>query len=168
MLGRLSGALLAALVLALALTAVAQAKNEPRFSETSILVKFRAPDAVRQTVARLGDRVLGTTLLGVTLVGIDRKESVHRKVAQYRNLPVVAYAEPNFIGRASLSAPNDPSYGSQWGLSTIQALAGWSVTPGSYSAFPTWLTRPAIAGCREVTAAKVPIETMIRAYSTSV
>ena len=120
---------------ALALAGPAAAGGgKPRFSPTSILVKFRAPSAVAPTVARLGDRVLGTTLTGVTLVGLDRKDNVTRKVAQYKALRVVAYAEPNFIAKGDLSNPNDPSYGSQWAFPKIRAVEGWSISPGSFSA----------------------------------
>ncbi len=62
-------------------------------------------------------------------------ESVDQALATYRSMPNVIYAEANVIERAqTLSAPNDPSYGSQWSLATTNALAGWSTYPGSYSA----------------------------------
>jgi thermitase len=112
----------------------AKPKPKTAYEPTTILVKFALPaDAVR-LVARLHDAVAGTTATGVTVVRIDRGETVKAKVAQYRRLPGVAYAEPNFIARAdALPAPNDPSYGKQWNMSKVQAPDAWGVYPGSYA-----------------------------------
>jgi thermitase len=124
-----------ALAVAIAGTASAPAaRKPPAYSSSTILVKFRGAGVARATVARLGDRVAGTTLTGVTLVGLGRKDDVARKVAQYKALPVVAYAEPNFIARLNIAAPNDPLFGQQWGFAKIQALDGWSISPATYSA----------------------------------
>lgn len=122
------------LVLALAGAAPALGKPKPQYSTRTILVKFRAPSAVKATVARAGDRVVSTTLTGVTLVGLDRKDDVARKVAQYGALPAVRYAEPNYVGTLDVAAPNDPLYGQQWGLAKIQAVDAWSISPATYAA----------------------------------
>jgi len=47
-------------------------------------------------------------------------------------LPGVQYAEPWFIYPLSYT-PNDPSYGSQYGLTKIQAPAAWDITHGDTS-----------------------------------
>ncbi len=44
----------------------------------------------------------------------------------------IDYAEPNYIYRIQLT-PNDPSYGSQWGLPQINAPAAWDITTGNNS-----------------------------------
>ena len=62
----------------------------------------------------------------------------------YANRPDVAYAEPNYIWRAS-DVPNDPFFDQQWALQNtgqnfnqiglvgadIDAVAAWNVTDGS-------------------------------------
>jgi hypothetical protein len=81
----------------------------------SILVKFRAGRA--------------------HVVRLPRGESVNKALAAYRARPSVVYAEANVLEHAAtLSAPNDPSYGSQWSLATTNAVEGWSTYPGSYAA----------------------------------
>jgi len=52
--------------------------------------------------------------------------SVAKELSQ---LPEVHYAEPWFIYPISYD-PNDPSYGSQYGLTKIQAAAAWDLTQG--------------------------------------
>src|SRR5271165_637631 len=51
---------------------------------------------------------------------------------QLAQQPGVEFVEPNRIRYTTLSAPNDPSYGSQWALQTIQAVQAWSLLPGTY------------------------------------
>ncbi len=51
-------------------------------------------------------------------------------------LAEVQYAEPQFIyplSETSLFTPNDPSFGSQWGLTKIQAPLAWDITQGDTS-----------------------------------
>ena len=44
--------------------------------------------------------------------------------------PAVAYAEPDYLAHI-IATPNDPQFGSQWGLAKINAPAAWDVTTGS-------------------------------------
>jgi thermitase len=130
--------LAAAAVCASALPGPAGAAR-PAFDQSTILVKFAVPAKAAAIVRSLGDRPLGLTLNGVEVVGLDRGEKVQAKVARYRALKTVLYAEPNFIARGQLtdgklSPPNDPQFGSQWAWGKIQAVDGWSAYPGSYSA----------------------------------
>jgi thermitase len=106
---------------------------KPPRDKGTILVRFAVPAQAKSVVARLGDSIAGTTATGVTIVRLDRHEQVEAKVARYRKLPGVRYAEPNFIARAVVSDPNDPSLSKQWNLSKIQATAGWGVYPGAYA-----------------------------------
>jgi thermitase len=55
------------------------------------------------------------------------------EIAALRSNPDVLYAEPDYIARAQPTAPNDPYYGSQWGLSKINAPAAWDMTTGNSS-----------------------------------
>src|SRR5438445_2225572 len=110
---------------------------EPAFDPATILVKFADPASAAAVVRSLGDRPLGLTLNGVEVVGLERSGRVHAKLARYRALAGVVYAEPNGLARAQLtdglSAPNDPQFGSQWAWGPIRAVDGWSVYPGSYT-----------------------------------
>ena len=91
---------------------------EPAFDPATILVKFSDPSGSAAIVRSLGDRPLGLTLNGVEVVGLERAARVRAKLARYRALAGVVYAEPNGLARAQLtdglSAPNDPQFGSQW------------------------------------------------------
>ncbi len=51
---------------------------------------------------------------------------------QLAQQPGVAFVEPDRIRHTTLSSPNDPSYGSQWALQTLEALQAWSLLPGTY------------------------------------
>lgn len=98
-----------------------------------LLVKFvsSADGAVRAAAA--GGEDLGKTKTRVDVVKIDGDESLDAKLAQYRSRADVAYAEPNYIASATvLTAPDDPSYNSQWALTKTQAVGGWSLFPRSY------------------------------------
>jgi thermitase len=98
-----------------------------------LLVKFETRADAGTHVAVAGDKNLGKTTSGVTVVGIDATESVAAKLAEYRARHDVVYAEPNSVAHALvLSEPTDPSFGSQWALAKIQAIAGWSLFPGQY------------------------------------
>jgi thermitase len=98
-----------------------------------LLVKFAssADGAVRAAAA--GDDHVAKTTTRVDIIKIDGDESLDAKLAEYRKRTDVVYAEPNYIASATvLIAPDDPSYNSQWALTKTQAVAGWSIFPGSY------------------------------------
>jgi thermitase len=129
-------ALAAAAVLALPLVGAHEggAAAKPRFERSTVLVKFEAPAQAAGLVRRLGDRLAGFAGTGVAIVKLQRGEQVERKVAQYKALPAVAYAEPNFLAHGAVSAPTDPSYRSQWNLAKVAAVPAWTAYPGSYDA----------------------------------
>src|SRR5262245_57225503 len=115
-------------------TTTTPARTPPGTAPHGLLVKFRTPAHAGTHVAVAGDKNLGSTRSGVTVVGIDRTESVAAKLAEYRARPDVVYAEPNAVAHAFvLSEPSDPSFHDQWALAKIQAVAGWSLFPGTYT-----------------------------------
>ena len=89
--------------------------------------------AVGELAARAGLQVAdvqpeyGTALLNVPA---GREED---EIARLRTLPWVAYAELNYVARASADAvyPNDPTFGDQWHMRRIYAPEAWAVTSGS-------------------------------------
>jgi thermitase len=98
-----------------------------------LLVKFVSSADGISRVAALGDQDLGRTKTRVDVVKIGEEESLDAKLAEYRSRADVVYAEPNYIASATvLTAPDDPSYNSQWALTKTQAIGGWSLFPGSY------------------------------------
>jgi subtilisin family serine protease len=115
------------------LVATAPAAGRAAHDPATILVKFTAPSRAVGAIAAEGDRHLGDTPTHVAVVEIDARRTVSEKVAEYAARRDVVYAEPNYIAHTYVAAPNDPSYGSQWGFGKIQALSGWSIYPGSYT-----------------------------------
>jgi len=105
----------------------------PDFSSQQILVKFE-PDVTLPEAAQihrqLGGQVKGTIPgIGIQLVTVPRGQELAKAKAYSANARV-AYAEPDFVAEA-LGNPDDPGFGTQWGLAKIQAPQAWDVTTGS-------------------------------------
>jgi len=60
----------------------------------------------------------------------SRSKSTEELIRQLMQNPHVLYAEPNYIITID-KTPNDPSYGSLWGLPKISAPSAWDVTTGT-------------------------------------
>jgi thermitase len=124
---------LAALVAVGVLFSVTGHAGAEAYEPTTILVKFSTPAKASaagawfgdDTSARIGDRV--------AVVRLRPGRSVDAAIAAYARLPGVEYAEPNYIARTALASPNDPSFGSQWNMTRIAAVTGWSTYPGTYA-----------------------------------
>jgi len=61
----------------------------------------------------------------------DDKQNVLDVIEQLRFTPGVYFAEPNYFIEVTSVFPNDPFFGSQWGMTSIQAPEAWAVTTGS-------------------------------------
>jgi len=120
----------------------AQSQNpSPEFVSDEIIVRFRdGVDESRKDLARF--RVSGSrkkifkTVRGLEVIKLPRNVSVQEAIDLYEQDPDVLYAEPNYklhlTAKASLTAtPNDPKFGSLWGLSKINAPGAWNITTGS-------------------------------------
>lgn len=66
------------------------------------------------------------------LVDISGADSLESAIKLYSQDKSVAYVEPDYIAHTMLT-PNDPSFGSQWGMTKIQAPSAWNITTGSSS-----------------------------------
>ncbi len=104
-----------------------------RFVPGEILVKFNPVvgqlGAQRALEAR-SLRVSGDIRsIGVLKVAVESGQELET-IAALRQNPNVLYAEPNYIAYALDTIPNDPGYGSQWGLPKIKAPAAWDITTG--------------------------------------
>src|SRR6266508_3556655 len=92
----------------------------------TLIVKFTDAGRASANVAAEGDRVVGTLPGGIRVVRVKAGRSVPERLGRYRERSDVEYAEPNYIRRAQLAAPNDLSFGALWGLANTDAVAGWS------------------------------------------
>lgn len=111
--------------------------------QDEILVKFRdGTDEAQKDLARF--RIAATRkkhfkiVPGLESIKLPRGVSVAEALDDYRKNPHVLYAEPNYILRLTAApkitlTPNDPSYGSLWGLTKISAPSAWNITTGSNS-----------------------------------
>lgn len=100
-----------------------------------VLVKFKygSSVAVENSYRTLGARPLEKVrALDVIRIKLPEGMSVAAAVNYYRSQPFVEFAEPNQYVHAFL-IPNDPSFGSQWGMTKIEAPAAWDLNQGSSS-----------------------------------
>ena len=70
--------------------------------------------------------------LGVILLEVPRNQ-LDEKIQELLMVRGVAFAEPNYSVQAADVIPNDPGWGSQYGLVAIRAPQGWSISTGSNS-----------------------------------
>jgi thermitase len=94
------------------------------YVENEILVKFKdglSDQEKAQTHGRINaNRVKEFKIVrGLELVRIPRTLTVEEAIKRYEGSSEILYAEPNYIARTQV-VPNDPSYGSLWGLQKIQ------------------------------------------------
>ena len=116
----------------------------PEHVSDEVIVRFReGVDESRKDLARF--RVSGNrkkifkTVRGLEVIKLPRNISVQEAIAIYEQDPDVLYAEPNYklrlTAKPELTAtPNDPSFGSLYGLTRINAPAAWNITTGSSNA----------------------------------
>src|SRR5438552_13021875 len=113
-----------------------------KYVSDQILVRFApgVPASARAAAhAAIGSSALKRfeTLDGLEFVKLPRGLSVQEAIGRYRRIPVVLYAEHNFILHA-VAVPSDPRFGSLWGLNNnsdadIDAPEAWNITTGSSS-----------------------------------
>jgi len=132
----------AALIVVAATALPASAQEPPRqppppageFAPGRILVKFKpgvGQSGAQRALSAQSLTVAGSVpSLGVLKVPVKSGQELEQ-VAALRGNPDVLYAEPDYIARAQPTIPNDPYYGSQWGLSKIGAPAAWDMTTGN-------------------------------------
>lgn len=108
-----------------------------------VLVKFRAgvsEDTITQITARFNDQVQDAieAVPGLTTIHDPDSTDAGALAAQYRSLPEVEYAEPNYEISIDQTAKandvillNDPRITEQWALTDISAAGAWTSTKGS-------------------------------------
>jgi thermitase len=126
---------------------LASAASAASYDPDTVLVKFRSGTSSRAQAAALNvpgvGRVVGTIDgIGTKVVSVSRNPAVLARVLNGK--AAVAYAEPNFVLRAT-ATPNDPLYSTEYGLNNtgqtggspdadIDAPEGWDAA--GLSAFP--------------------------------
>ncbi len=104
-----------------------------RFVPGEILVKFKPAVGQLSAQRALEARNLQVSgdiqSIGVLKVAVESGRELET-IAALRQNPNVLYAEPNYIAYAFDTVPDDPKYGSQWGLPQIKAPAAWDITTG--------------------------------------
>ena len=113
--------------------ALAQA-GPATYSSDKVLVRFApgAASSVRGQVRSQNgvDREVEYTIVpGLERVALRPGRTVDEVVAALRRNPNVLYAEPDYVVRRG-ATPNDPSYGSLWGMTNIKAPTAWNTTTG--------------------------------------
>ncbi len=91
-----------------------------------VLVRYRA-DALDVPA---GDQPAPTLMPELRVVRLTAGTSVSQALADLRDDPRVLEASPDYVMSVD-ALPNDPRYGSLYGLSVIAAPAAWDVTTGS-------------------------------------
>src|SRR5438034_4913625 len=114
-----------------------------KYVSDQILVRFApgVPASARAAAhAAIGSSALKRfeTLDGLELVKLPRGLLVEEAIRLYQRIPIVHYAEPNFIVNAT-TIPNDSQFGSLWGLNNnsnpaIYAHEPWD-TPTACSTY---------------------------------
>ncbi len=102
-----------------------------------LIVVFRKPEtdesAAHTRASKFGAGI-AKPLLKVgrkgVLVDVSGAASLEDAARAYLSDPEVQYASPDWVMHKQ-EIPNDPSFGSQWGMTTIQASQAWNRTHGS-------------------------------------
>ncbi len=108
--------------------------SQKAYVEGELLIKFKdgaASSSAARANGEIGARVLERfTDLKWQRVALPKGISVEGAIARYSSLPEVEFAQPNFYYYLQ-ATPNDPSFGSLWGMAKISAAAAWDLTTGS-------------------------------------
>ncbi|HEX3032732.1 MAG TPA: S8 family serine peptidase, partial [Bacillota bacterium] len=118
---------------------VSMAQTEPgqasveKYVYGELVVKFRpGADEARVFTKTKTKAVKKVGKIGTTKVKLNDGSKLQETLAVFKSDPAVEYVQPNYYYELTYS-PNDPSYGSQWALSTIGAAQAWDTTTGSSS-----------------------------------
>ncbi len=128
------------LFVALLLTVTAVASDKFNFGkgyiDDELLVKYT--NGAMSEAAQTANLQVGASVvqnfpdLGWQLVRLPENLTVEQALTNYNSFAGVEAAQPNYIYRLA-QTPNDPSYGSLYGMTKIDAPAAWNTTTGSPS-----------------------------------
>jgi len=112
----------------------AQPGRKTQYVRGELLVEYRT--SARRTALEASQRQQGISTLrtfrsiGVRHLKLPEGMTVTEAMEICRDDPDVAYAEPNYVRRISLT-PNDPDLGELWGLQNVDAPEAWNTRTGS-------------------------------------
>jgi serine protease len=106
------------------------------YAPDAVMVQFREGTLTAQKVeaeAAAGGEIVAEYALvpGLVRVQLPAGMSVPQAVEAFSRLPSVEYAEPDYILHAVDTTPNDPSFGSLWGMANIKAPLAWDTSTGA-------------------------------------
>jgi thermitase len=116
--------------LAQADSANAAEASEAAHVESTVIVKFKAGADQDAIMKAHGLAKKGQIYDSDEMILEGRGKSAAALAKALANHPDVEWAELDYIGSIQWT-PNDPSFGSQWGPTKVQAPAAWDVTRGS-------------------------------------
>ncbi len=107
--------------------------QEESYVPDEVLVKFKS-DADAHEIANLNARLKcmptgAIQCIEIYRMSISEEANVLEIVDEYRNNPLVEYAEPNYYASA-LYVPNDPLYSYQWNFHMINMEQAWNIQKG--------------------------------------
>lgn len=82
--------------------------------------------------SKIAGRTKIPNLSNIYKLKVEEDADIPSIVKEYEKDPLVEWAEPNYIYKASVT-PNDPGLFSQWGLSKISASQSWDIERGNSS-----------------------------------
>ncbi len=126
----LSVAALAIIVLALCVSAIAQAPVQYPYVPGELLVGYTDQadrvGSLRQAAINVGDIVETVGRIGVHRVRVRPGMSLEQAAARIAAAPGVRFVEPNYV-LTTCATPNDPYFSSQYGPKKIQADLAWEL-----------------------------------------
>ena len=128
--------LFVALLLTITVVASDQFNFEKGYVNNEILVKYS--NGTMSEAAQAANLQAGASVvqnfpdLGWQLVRLPENLTVEQALTNYSGFAGVEAAQPNYIYRLA-QTPNDPSYGSLYGMTKIDAPSAWNTTTGSPS-----------------------------------
>ena len=109
------------------------------YAPDEIIVKFK-DDVKEDVISKIHEKfgsssVFKSKLLKFERIKLPAGKNVAQMVELYKNIPLVEYAEPNYVANA-LMVPNDPYFSFQWNLYNsqfggIKATEAWDISTGS-------------------------------------
>ncbi len=137
---------------------VAYGENEEPFE---ILVKY-APSSFKAADAHKKE---GIEKLGVRKIVVDTLAEKERMIAALKEDESVEYIEEN-IKYSACQIPNDELYDHDWGLSNLNAAAGWDLTTGNSEVIIAVLDTGLLTDYADLTANRITGKTFITGTST--
>ena len=110
--------------------------NSKSYVPGEIIVKFKKNVSEKAKLSihskKGAERIKGIPLINAELIKVKDDQYFNEVLKRYQQDPDVEYAEPNYIKYKKSIVPDDPYFGSQWGLhNTGQMVNGVIGTPGA-------------------------------------